>query len=63
MDTSLLDERTMGVGDKVIHDRPEPNGHNLGNNLRETVHEANGPEVGDVLSAILFRQESDVCTK
>lgn len=33
MDASLLDERTLSIGDKVIHEGGESTGKNIGNDF------------------------------
>lgn len=66
MDAPLLDESTLGVGNKVVHEQPEKNGRPLGYDLYNGMTEANG-RLWEIFSApLLCRsaewQEDTQCT-
>lgn len=42
MDAPLLDESTLGVGNRAVHEQPETNGRHLGYDLHNGMTEANG---------------------
>lgn len=60
MDAPLLDEGALGVGDKLVHERPEAEGKNLGNDFRDGMDEAYGSIIGDLLSTLFFGEKHNI---
>ena len=60
MDASFFDECALGVGNKVVHERPKPTVKNLGDNLCNGVNKAYRPIVNDLLRALFLGQKNHV---
>jgi hypothetical protein len=57
----LFDESTLGIGNKFIHERSQPVGKHLGNNLSDVVNQDNGFIRGDLLDALFLSQQGNIC--
>jgi hypothetical protein len=61
MNTSLLYEGTLHVGDKLVHVRGKAGGRHLGDNLGNGMNEAYWSKIGNVLGSILLGDKHNVC--
>jgi hypothetical protein len=59
--TSLLDEGTLCIGDKLVHVRGKAGGHHLGDNLGNGMYEAYWSKVENFLGSILLGDKQNVC--
>jgi hypothetical protein len=60
MDASLLYERTLSIGDKVVHMRRKPSGHHLGDQLGNRMNETNGAKIHHFLGPLFFWNEGNI---
>jgi hypothetical protein len=54
VNTPLLDEGALSIGDKLIHVRGETKRKHLCNNFGNSMYETNRPEIGDVLRTLFL---------
>jgi hypothetical protein len=60
MDTPLLNEGTLRVGNKIVHKRAKAGGKHLCNYFSNGMDEANRSKIGDLLRTIFLWQERNI---
>jgi hypothetical protein len=60
MNTSLFYESTLGIGDKLVHVWSKAGSHHLGNELGDSMYEANGAKIDDLFGAIFLGDKSNI---
>jgi hypothetical protein len=60
MDASLLDESALARRDEIIHEGGQAQSQDLGDDFRDSMDEAYGPEVPNVLRSFLLQDQDDI---